>query len=172
MVRETQGTPTSALEGPRGSVGAQPGCVEPSGMTAGSHPLLPRLANGPQIRSTISTSYHPTQPWTPTHRRTKSEMALPGPQGSPREPLISATLIKSLGPLGRFPHSSLRPRVAGTRAEAHGASPDTSSLVDGEHSQGGRAGSEKHPFPWKHRLQAPSLGCFPKCPHSHLLPSF
>lgn len=50
--------------------------------------------------------------------------------GLPREPLISAALIKSLGPSGRFPHSSLRPRVAGTRAEAHGASPDTSSLVD------------------------------------------
>lgn len=41
--------------------------------------------------------------------------------GLPRRArIISAALIKRLGPSGQFPHSSLRPSVAGTRAEAHG----------------------------------------------------
>lgn len=103
-------------------------------MTSGSHPSLPLLATGPQIRSMISTSYHPTQPWTPTQLRTKSDMVLPGPQGSPESPLFLQSSSKGWGPQGGSPHCSLRPSLAGSRAEAHGRlSPDTSSSVDREH---------------------------------------
>lgn len=49
-------------------------------------PFTAGLATEPQIRNMISTSYHPTQPWTPTQLKTKSGMVFLGPQGSPECP--------------------------------------------------------------------------------------
>lgn len=78
--------------------------------------------------------------------------------GFPREPLIFAALIKSLGPSGRFPHS---PEAWNSRnqGQAHSWSPDTSSSADREHSQGGGAGTTKET-----RSRGPLAGMLPKVP--------
>lgn len=124
----------------------------------------------------ISTSYpyHPTQPWTPTQLRTKSEMFCLGPRAPQRAPYFCSSHQKA-GASGQFLHSPLRPRVAGTRVEARGQSPDASSSVDRERSQGsavkGAGHAGKPSLPWKRGLQASPQGCFSKCQHSHPLPS-
>lgn len=83
--------------------------------------------------------------------------------GLPREPLISAALIKRLGPSGQFPHS---PEAWNSRNQgrAHSWSPDTSSSGDREHSQGGGAGITKET-----RSRCPLAGMPPKVPLSPVL---
>lgn len=136
-------------------------------MTSGSYPSLPGLAMGPQIRRMICTSYHPTQPWTPTQLWTKSDMVLPGPQGSPESPLFLQPSSKGWGPLG----SSLTALWGLDSSNQQRGSPAASSSGDWEPSQGGRAGEGRPSLCRKQWPQAPLQGCLPKQLHSPPLPS-
>lgn len=124
----------------------------------GFHPSEPRLATGPQIKEydRYLLSLHTTLDSHPAKDKVRNGFTRA--LGLPREPLISAALIKRLGPSGRFPHS---PEAWNSRSQgrAHSWSPDTSSSVDRERSQGEGAGTTK-----EMRRRGPLAGMPPKVP--------